>query len=127
MIAIPNDQPVLTITEAARATGVDRRTLRRRLDGGEFPNAYRDTGTQGTGSGAWLIPAEDLVQAGLSLDAPTGPAPSTVSSLDQPDQELLQSALADALRRAEVGSTPAIDGRRGKARHRSPSAAEGRT
>lgn len=109
---MPNDQPVLTITEAARASGVDRRTLRRRLDGGEFPNAYRESGSHGTESGAWLIPVEDLLRAGLSLDAPTGPDTATVGSHGRSEQEPLQSALADALRRAEVAEATAAERQR---------------
>jgi hypothetical protein len=34
-------RPELTITEAAKATGVDRRTISRRLDADAFPNAHR--------------------------------------------------------------------------------------
>lgn len=110
MIAIPNDRPVLTVTEAARASGEDRRTIRRRLDGGEFPNAYRDTGSQGPESGAWLIPVEDLLRAGLTLRDPIGPDSSTLSSFGRSVQEpVLQSALADALRRAEVAEATAAE------------------
>lgn len=110
MIAIPNDRPVLTVTEAARASGVDRRAIRRRLDSGEFPNAYRDVGSQGPETGPWLIPVEDLLRAGLTLRAPMAPDASILTSFGRSEQEsLLQSALADALRRAEVAEATAAE------------------
>jgi hypothetical protein len=73
MTDVAAERPELTVTEAAKATGVDRRTIRRRLDADEFPNAHRDDGKQGPGSGPWLIPVEDLLGAGLKLHAPTPP------------------------------------------------------
>jgi excisionase family DNA binding protein len=66
----PSTRPVLTITEAAQAAGVDRRTVRRRLDAGELPNAWREDGDEGP----WRIPVEDLMAAGLRLHAPTPPS-----------------------------------------------------
>ncbi len=109
MTAIPNDRPVLTVTEAARASGVDRRTLRRRLDGGDFPNAHRAAGNQGPESGAWLIPVEDLLRAGLSLESRTGPDVPTASPDGRSEQASLRSALAGALRRAEVAEATAAE------------------
>lgn len=54
----------LTITDAATATNKDRRTIRRWLDSGRFPGAYRLNG------GDWRIPVADLLAAGLELEAP---------------------------------------------------------
>ncbi len=65
-------RPALTISEAAQAAGVDRRTVRRRLDSGPFEHAWREDG----GEGPWRIPVDDLIGAGLRLHAPATPAPS---------------------------------------------------
>ncbi len=60
------DEPVgsaLTIREAASACGVSQRTIRRRISAGAFPNAF-ETGSS-PADGAWRIPLQDLVNAGL--------------------------------------------------------------
>ena len=61
----------LTVTEAAKATGVDRRMITRKLDADMFPNAHRTDGKKGPGSGPWVIPTDDLIAAGLQLHALT--------------------------------------------------------
>jgi hypothetical protein len=48
-----------TVRDAARACAVHANTVRRRLKGGEFPNAFRDH------TGTWRIPVADLEAAGL--------------------------------------------------------------
>jgi predicted DNA-binding transcriptional regulator AlpA len=53
-------RPAWTLTEAVQHTGASRSTLRRYLDAGKFPNAYKDS------SKAWRFPLEDLLAAGLS-------------------------------------------------------------
>jgi predicted DNA-binding protein (UPF0251 family) len=93
------DRPELTVTEAAKATGVDRRTISRRLEADAFPNAHRAPGRQGQPeNGPWLIPVADLIAAGLRPYAPT-PAPTEPKATGDTD---LRAELADALRRAEV-------------------------
>lgn len=57
-------RPAWTLTEAVQRTGASRSTLRRYLDAGKFPNAYKDT------SKAWRFPLEDLLAAGLSVSEP---------------------------------------------------------
>ena len=57
-------RPAWTLTEAVARTGASRSTLRRYLDAGKFPNAYKDT------SKAWRFPLEDLLAAGLSVSEP---------------------------------------------------------
>jgi predicted DNA-binding transcriptional regulator AlpA len=57
-------RPAWTLTEAVHRTGASRSTLRRYLDAGKFPNAYKDT------SKAWRFPLEDLLAAGLSVSEP---------------------------------------------------------
>src|SRR4051794_24501131 len=54
----------LTIADAARATGTDRQSIRRRLQAGEFPNAFKDA------QGFWRIYETDLHPAGAG--APDG-------------------------------------------------------
>lgn len=106
-----SERPLLTITEAANAAGVDRRTIRRRLDSGAFPGAVRDQEHgphRGAGGAVWRIPIEDLLAAGLVLHAPTAaeeptpPAPVVVS-----DAELLRQELEVWRRRAEVAEAVA--------------------
>jgi hypothetical protein len=57
----------LSISDAARICGVKRRTVRRRLQTGEFEHAYRDD------DGAWQIPVNDLLGAGLRPNLVTDP------------------------------------------------------
>jgi predicted DNA-binding transcriptional regulator AlpA len=57
-------RPSWTLTEAVQRTGASRSTLRRYLDAGKFPNAYKDT------AGAWRFPLEDLLAVGLSPSEP---------------------------------------------------------
>jgi Helix-turn-helix domain len=55
----PAEGPIdLTISEAARACAVNRRTIRRHRDAGDFPGAYRDQ------ENVWRIPTADLEAAG---------------------------------------------------------------
>jgi Helix-turn-helix domain len=87
-------RPSYTITDAAKLTGVSRSTIRRRREGGKFPNAFRNR------EGEWLVPLTDLLAIGLRpvsservhleeeglltpLPQPTAPA--------QPDTELLEA------------------------------------
>jgi hypothetical protein len=111
MTAAPESRPELTVTEAAKAAGVDRRTIRRRLDADDFPNAHRDTGKQGPESGPWLIPVEDLLAAGLKLHQPTGPDEPTTDAANAHAQTEanLRAALSDAVRRAEVAEAVAAE------------------
>ncbi|MEV7659886.1 helix-turn-helix domain-containing protein [Streptomyces anulatus] len=60
-------RPMLTQREAATACGVSRTTIRRRREAGDLPGAVQDE------SRGWLIPVEDLLAAGLRLNAPAGP------------------------------------------------------
>jgi predicted DNA-binding transcriptional regulator AlpA len=59
------NRPAWTLTEAVQRTGSSRSTLRRYLEAGKFPNAYKDS------SKAWRFPLEDLLAAGLSVSEPT--------------------------------------------------------
>jgi hypothetical protein len=81
-----------TVSEAARACRVDRRTLRRFLDRGDFPNARRKVGPHGPDSGPWTIPLADLVAAGLRVHQPAGPDLPTAPG---PDLDALARLRAD--------------------------------
>jgi predicted DNA-binding transcriptional regulator AlpA len=61
---VKSGRPAWTLTEAVQRTGASRSTLRRYLDAGKFPNAYKDS------SKAWRFPLEDLLAAGLSVSEP---------------------------------------------------------
>jgi excisionase family DNA binding protein len=105
----PTDRarPTLTISEAARATGRDRRTVRRWLDAGKLPGAELLEGPTGP---AWSIPVADLLALdGVRLYAPDHPGDDAQADDDDaapatPAAEVaeLRAELAEALRRAEV-------------------------
>ena len=105
-------RPELTITEAAAACGVSRKTIRRRLDADKFPNAHRLDGPAGTETGPWVIPIEDLIAAGLQpgkpappdKPEPVSPEPMDASHASEADDELekLREENNDLRRRAEV-------------------------
>lgn len=62
-----DDNASLTLVDAARATGVDRRTLRRQIDDGTFPGAYREETARGPDTGSWRVPIADLAAAGHTV------------------------------------------------------------
>lgn len=88
-----------TLTEAAAATGMSRVTIRRYLDAGRFPQAFRAPSVTGAPP-AWLVPAGDLQRAGLDIDddaARTKPKPTrTAAPSPQPDIGI-RLAVAEAL------------------------------
>lgn len=99
-------RPDLTITEAAKAARVDRRTIRRRLDADTFPNAYR----QGP-DGPWKIPVGDLITAGFPLhksEPERAPAPAP-TLLDNTELDRLRDENAELRRRAEVAEAVAAE------------------
>jgi hypothetical protein len=55
----PVPTPVLTLTQSAHACRVSRITIRRYLEAGRLPNAFK------AHDGAWRIPVTDLISAGL--------------------------------------------------------------
>jgi len=85
-----DDRPTLTLTEAAKATGVSRKTLRRRLDAHEFPNASRLDGPAGDSSGPWVIPIADLLGAGFTLHSS-----DDVQVEDKPDDHSVDLRIHD--------------------------------
>jgi hypothetical protein len=102
---------MLTVSEAADATGKSRRTIGRLLDAGQLDDAERDD------AGTWRIPVDALLAAGLALHAPSAPdetptnsrptlalPPSEPAALDE-----LRAELADWRRRAEVAEAVAAE------------------
>lgn len=80
-------EALFSIAEAAAACGVSKRTIRRRLDEGRFPNRYRKQDA----TGSWVIPLRDLYAAGLKVKPSQSGGdvrePSLVEQLlDAPDQ-----------------------------------------
>ena len=75
--------PSLTLTEAARAAGVSRSTVRRRLDAGDFPGAWREEERPYR----WRVPVPELLAAGIDVQAP--------NRQDAPEEEPAGETLAD--------------------------------
>lgn len=108
-----NPRPTLSITEAAAAAGVSRRTISRRIEAGDVPGAEKDD------DGKWLIPPEGLIVAGYELTAPESepdqaePEPAPVEpepASPAPDEiAALTAELADWRRRAEVAEAVAAE------------------
>lgn len=82
-----------TLSEAAERCRVHRSTLRRALDDGRFPNAYREPD-----DGPWRVPLADLQAAGYP-PSPLGAADSLRTADrdtdDQAEHQRLQRELAD--------------------------------
>jgi hypothetical protein len=86
------EAPSFTLSEAAELTGRNRRTLRRWLDGGKFPNAFQADDEART----WRIPARDLAAAGLGTTPPDGERWHPASGTPQaPGQAPNDSRVAD--------------------------------
>jgi len=81
------DQPSFTLAEAAAVTGLSRVTIRRYLDAGRFPNAFRDDSTPRRPA-PWRVPRADLSALGRTLREPqmhdhgVSPSPATEKSVD---------------------------------------------
>jgi hypothetical protein len=121
MATNPDDQPIkpiaraLTIREAELATGINSRSIRRRLAAGSFPGAFKDADEDRPNARVWRIPVEDLEAAGLgpvdlerraeeepSLSVVTSPAPSTATLVATDRFGRLRTELAEAVATAEV-------------------------
>jgi len=119
MATNPDDQPIepiaraLTIREAELATGINGRSIRRRLAAGTFPGAFKDADVDRPNARVWRIPVEDLEAAGLGpvdLESPSAAEPglSVVTSSPAPTVVTtdrfgrLRTELAEAVAAAEV-------------------------
>jgi hypothetical protein len=112
------DQPAgraLNVREAAAACRLSPRTIRRKLNAGAFPNAFKTASGDNPARLLWKIPVSDLEQAGLepTLVHPafSKPAPSpesdtaapTVLELVRSDRfGRLRAELAEAVAAAEI-------------------------
>jgi hypothetical protein len=80
------ERPKYPLSKAAQMTGISLSTIKRKRTAGAFPHAVQDE------SGAWVIPVDDLLAAGLRLNRQTqanDPGQHTVtqsSDLDQTEQ-----------------------------------------
>lgn len=106
------ERPALTLSQAAKATGKHRNTVRNSLVADRFPNAYRD------GAGTWRIPVADLLAVGWTLYAPTpaddesgAATASTSTSTPATDDELerLRAEVQDLRRRMELAEAIAAE------------------
>jgi Helix-turn-helix domain len=87
-------QPTVTIAEAAQVGGVSTSTIRRYLRAGRFPGAQQVPSRVPGQPGQWRIPTQDLLGAGLDRQRPTpsghweerqpaGDPPGAVADRDQ--------------------------------------------
>lgn len=90
---------MMTLADAARASRVSTKTLRRRLARGDFPGALQDPAQRG----AWVVPVSDLLAAGLNL------APESVVDRPPavPEVEALQAQVVEWRTRALVAEAVA--------------------
>ena len=88
----------LTISEAARACDVNRRTIRHHRQAGDFPGAFKDQ------DGMWRIPVEDLEWVGLHADlGRASEDPMAAGKVDLLRTEV--AVLRERLRAAELIAT----------------------
>src|SRR5438477_2490161 len=121
MATNPGDHPIppvaraLTIREAELATGINSRSIRRRLAAGTFPGAFKDADRDRPNARVWRIPVEDLEAAGLgpvdlerraeqepALSVITPPEPPTTALVATDRFGRLRTELAEAVAAAEV-------------------------
>jgi transposase len=83
----PEQQPTVTIAEAAQVCGLSTSTIRRYLRDGRFPGARQAPSPVPGQPRQWRIPTRDIVQAGLDRQQPTpsGRAEERPSAGDPPD------------------------------------------
>ncbi|WP_169846767.1 hypothetical protein [Rhodococcus marinonascens] len=100
---------MFTVTAAAEARRVSRKTITRRLD------QLRDSGAYKDAAGVWVIPLAALLHAGLTPGRPAPPDAVHVPQGDdighqdtRPTSEV-QAQMADLQRRAEVAETLAAE------------------
>lgn len=77
-------RPAWRLSEAVERTNASRSTLRRHLESGRLPNAYKDS------SGAWRFPIEDLLAAGVSMLTSNPDNPVSMLS-EQPAEQPLSN------------------------------------
>ncbi|MVO90637.1 hypothetical protein GPA10_39285 [Streptomyces sp. p1417] len=88
-------RPLLPQREAAAACGVSRSIIRRRREAGELPHSVLDDDR------GWLIPVDDLLAAGLRLNAPA-PPDDTTTGVGQDQAHATGTAMAGPAGEAEL-------------------------
>lgn len=91
---------LLTIAQAAAATGLHARTIRRGIRAGAYPSAVME-------GGAWHLTAADLIAAGHDLTAPTASPEPPAPEVEEIAR--LRSERDDWRRRAEVAEALASE------------------
>lgn len=77
------NRPVFTLSEAADLVSASRSTLRRKLDQGSFPDAYR------TSKGVWKVPLTNLLAVGFH--PVQGAVQDLSTDIGQPVHDIAQS------------------------------------
>src|SRR5699024_7373151 len=96
-----------SFVEAAAVCRVSRDTIKRRHRAGQFPNAWRANTRGGSHQGPWMIPAADLLVAGLPVfpaTMPQGTRPPASEAVLQPKEDVtdLRVRLAAAEARGDA-------------------------
>jgi hypothetical protein len=111
---VTNPGQLFSVTSAAEACRVSRKTITRRLDQLKDGGAYKDA------AGSWVIPLGALLHAGLTPGTPTppdavpqsqglGPGHVDVGQAQRDTDRETQARLADLQRRAEVAEALAVE------------------
>jgi len=99
----------LSIREASLATGATRPTLRRDIDAGRFPGAFREDTSRGSGLGIWRVPVADLLAAGYSLRSDSPAAPESDRTGLENEVRELRAELARERERREAAEALAFE------------------
>jgi hypothetical protein len=107
------DQPVehaLIVREAAAACRLSPRTIRRKLNAGAFPNAYKTPVDEEPGKTVWKIPVRDLEAAGLepTLMHPAFSNTAPEKEADSPGPTVLELVRSDRFGRLRAELAEAV-------------------
>src|SRR6476661_6391885 len=107
------DQPVehaLIVREAAAACRLSPRTIRRKLNAGAFPNAYKTPVGEEPGKTVWKIPVRDLEAAGLepTLMHPAFSNAAPEKEADSPGPTVLELVRSDRFGRLRAELAEAV-------------------
>ena len=107
------DQPVgpaLAVREAAAACRLSPRTIRRKLNAGAFPNAYKTADPDTPGLSTWRIPVADLERAGLepTLMHPTFAKAAATAERDAAAPTVLELVRSDRFGRLRAELAEAV-------------------
>jgi hypothetical protein len=107
------DQPTgraLNVREAAAACRLSPRTIRRRLNAGAFPNAFKSPSADDAARMMWKIPVSDLEQAGLepTLVHPAFSKPAASSEADTTAPTVLELVRSDRFGRLRAELAEAV-------------------